>query len=270
MLFRLIQTFFSAVLRGRRSLPFDGSQEMVRTPADIHLEFEDVILMTSDGQRINGWFLPAAPEKKGPGTGRVLLFFHGNKGNISHRLPSLFIFHNLGLSQFIIDYRGYGKSTGNPSVLGTLLDAEAAWRWLVETQGIRPEQIVLSGRSLGGGIAAGLAASVQPGGLILESTFTSLVDLARDMYPLMPVSWFLPEDYCSISRLKNLRSPLLVMHSPDDEVVHFRHGRALYDAYAGTNKQFLELQGPHDSGFLDNLSVYVKGLEDFFSSLPPL
>ena len=270
MLLRLIQTFFSAALHGRRALPFDGSPEVNRTPADIHLEYEDVTLATSDGQRINGWFIPAALEKKKPGTGRVLLFFHGNKGNISHRLPSLFIFHNLGLPQFIIDYRGFGKSTGKPSVLGTLLDAEASWRWLVENRGFRPEQIILSGRSLGGGIAAGLASSVRPGGLILESTFTSLVDLAGDMYPMMPVSWFLPEDYSSIRRIKTVQAPLLVMHSPDDEVVHFKHGQALYDAYEGSSKQFLELQGSHDSGFLDNLPIYVKGLESFLSSLPAL
>lgn len=240
------------------SLPFSPSREFVGRPSDINLAYESVRLTTSDNETITGWYVPGGP--------CAVLFLHGNAGNISHRLSSIEIFHQLGLSVFIIDYRGFGASLGSPSVSGTLLDAQAAWDWLRQVKGLSAEQIIIFGRSLGGAVACAQAAVVNPRALILESTFTSLYDVAKGMYPWLPVGLFLPQDYNTLSQLRNLRMPLLVAHSPDDEVVSYCLGRELYDSYAGP-KQFLQLQGPHNTGFLQNRAQYVDGLREFLTSL---
>ena len=153
-------------------------------PTDIGLDFEDVTIGTADGERLHGWFVPA------PGARGTLLFFHGNAGNISHRLESIAIFHGLGLDVLIIDYRGYGQSSGSPSEAGTYADAQAAWKYLVEERGLPPDRIVVFGRSLGGAVGAWLASprggGRQPAALIIESAFTSGADMARRLYPVYP------------------------------------------------------------------------------------
>jgi hypothetical protein len=162
---------------------------LAATPRDWGLDYQDLVLSTEDGVRLHGWYIPAE------GSQRVLLFFHGNAGNISHRGESIAIFHRLGLSVLIIDYRGYGRSEGTPSEDGLYRDARAAWRWITEEQGLPAEQIVLFGRSLGGAVAANLAAEVQPGGLILESSFSSARDAARVIFPLLSRVSFLRHAY---------------------------------------------------------------------------
>jgi fermentation-respiration switch protein FrsA (DUF1100 family) len=193
----------------------------------------------------------------------VILFFHGNAGNISHRLDTLEIFHTLGLSTFIIDYRGYGQSEGRPSEQGTYLDAEAAWRYLVEQRQVPPERMIIFGRSLGGAVAAWLAQAHPPRALILESTFTSLPDMAATYLPFLPVRSLARFDYNTLARLPDIHCPVLVVHSPDDEVVPYSHGRQLFEA-ASEPKEFLELRGGHNEGFLisDN---YQAGLEAFIA-----
>ena len=244
---------------------------MMATPAAIGLTYEDVRIRTQDGETIAGWFLPApatdaAQGAPPPAQGRTLLFLHGNAGNISHRLDSLKYFHRLGFAVLIIDYRGYGQSTGKPSVKGTLMDARAAWDWLLTQKGIRPEAMVIFGRSLGGAVAAGLAGEVEPEALIMESSFTTLHDVATNMFPHLPVSWFLPEDYDSIKSLDKKTFPLLVVHSPDDEIVPYRLGEAVFAAYGGP-KRFLRISGPHNTGFFTDKG-YLPGLESFLRSLP--
>ena len=143
-------------------------REVLQTPEDIGLEYEEVSLKTKDNVTISGWYIPAEHEKA------VLLFCHGNAGNISHRLESINIFHNIGLSVLIFDYRGYGKSEGKPSEKGTYRDAEAAWNYLVEEKRKTPDRIILFGRSLGAAIAADIALRKIPQGLILKSGFCPL------------------------------------------------------------------------------------------------
>ncbi|MCH6572947.1 MAG: alpha/beta fold hydrolase, partial [Proteobacteria bacterium] len=144
-----------------------------QTPADWGLAYEEVFLDTEDGVRLHGWYIPRHGSKQ------TLLFFHGNAGNISHRGASVEIFHRLGLNVFIFDYRGYGMSQGKPVENGLYKDARAAWRYLTKERGFDQEDIILFGRSLGGAVAAELAAEIQPGGLILESTFSSAKDVAN-------------------------------------------------------------------------------------------
>jgi fermentation-respiration switch protein FrsA (DUF1100 family) len=235
------------------------SRQVLATPAARGLAFEDVWL-EAEGERVHGWYLPGALGSK------TVLFFHGNAGNIGDRLDSLAIFAELGLSVFIIDYRGYGLSDGAPGEAATYADARAAWEHLVHAREVAPEDIVIFGRSLGGGVAAWLAERVEAGGLILESSFTSVPDLAARMYPLFPVRWLARIRYDTRARLPRVGCPVLVAHSPDDELVPYAHGQGLFEA-ADEPKEFLEILGPHGDGFLRTGRGYVEGLRGFIESL---
>ena len=153
---------------------------IIATPGQIGLSYDAVTFEAADGVRLSGWFVPAEAPRG------VILFCHGNAGNISHRLESIRVFHRLGLSTFIFDYRGYGQSEGRPTEQGTYLDAEAAWRYLVQERRVAPTEIIVFGRSLGGAIAAWLAQDHTPRALIVESTFTSVRDMASHLYPFLP------------------------------------------------------------------------------------
>ena len=275
-LFFLILTLCCG-LSGCEGLPFYPSKAMRNTPESAGLNYEDVLMRTPDGKTITGWFLPAPSGNGGnagqaaplPANGRTLLFLHGNAGNISHCLDALADFHGLGFAILIIDYRGYGQSTGRPSVKGTLIDAGTAWNWLLAQKSIRPEDIVICGRSLGGAIAAGLAGKVNPGALIMESSFTSLQDVGNSLYHFMPVSLFLPQDYDSVASLRGRTFPLLVVHSADDELIPYALGKTVFDEYGGP-KQILRISGTHNAGFQTDKGRYLNGLESFLRSLPPL
>lgn len=239
--------------------------ELAGSPADIGLDFEEAWLTTRDGVRIHGWYLPApiaASATGAMGLERVVLFCHGNAGNISHRLDSLKIFHDLGLSVFIFDYRGFGQSQGKPSEQGTYLDAAAAWDYLVETRGFTPDKVVIFGRSLGGAVASHVAAGKDAAALILESTFTSLPDLGAKFYPYLPVRLLARHRYDNVAHLQDVRCPVLVVHSTEDELIPFAHGKALFAA-ARKPKTFLEISGGHNHGFLTSGKTYIDGLWAF-------
>jgi fermentation-respiration switch protein FrsA (DUF1100 family) len=236
------------------------SRAVTASPRDLGLEYEDVAITTSDNIRLHGWFVPAQKERG------VLLFFHGNAGNISHRLDSIEIFHNLGLSILIIDYRGYGKSQGKVSEQGTYLDAEAAWQHLTRKRSIPAENIVIFGRSLGGSIAAYLAARQQPAALILESSFTSVPDMGAHLYPILPVRLLSRFSYDTQAALKSITCPLLVIHSPHDEIIPFVNGRTLFET-ANEPKSFLKIRGDHNEGFLASGPIYLKGLDNFITGI---
>ena len=238
------------------TLIYFPSKSHYATPKAAGLEYEDVWLTTADGVRIHGWFV-FHPEPRG-----TLLFFHGNAGNIGDRIESLQIFNRLGLNSLIIDYHGYGLSGGSAGEQETRLDAKAAWDHLTTDRGIPPEDIVVFGRSLGGGVAAWLASETNPAGLILESSFTSVPDLAAKYYPLFPVRLLARVRYDSKAALSRIRCPVLIVHSVDDEIVPFSHGRALFDA-APPSRFFLELRGGHNDGFLRAGDWYVNGLSGF-------
>ena len=241
------------------SLVFFPHRELRTDPSERGLEYEDVSFRAGDGTLLHGWFLPG----KGRGT---LLFCHGNAGNISHRLDSLEIFHRLGLSVFLFDYRGYGISEGKPSEEGVYSDVEGAWRWLTEERGIRPEAIVLFGRSLGGAAAAWAAQKYSPAGLILESTFTSLADIGKHNYFFLPVKLIVGNSFDTLGKMKNISCPVLVAASPEDEIVPGEQGQILFVA-ARPPKRFLQLKGYHNWGFMSTGRAYVQGLDTFLDEV---
>lgn len=239
-------------------LVFFPSSDISVTPAYYNIEFEDVFFKSSDGEELHGWFVPV--EKEAP----VVLFCHGNAGNISGRLETIRIIHELGLNMFIFDYRGYGKSSGSPSEIGTYHDVTAAWNYLENGRNFTTDNIILFGRSLGSGPALFAAVKNPPAMLIIESGFTSVPDVAADVYPILPVRILSRIKYNNIERIKNINCPVLIIHSPDDNLIRYHHGRNLYEA-AREPKKFLEIRGDHNDGFIVSGSVYSQGLREFIA-----
>lgn len=235
---------------------YHPAKQMGTDPSAAGLPFEEVTFETTDGLQLHGWFVSAGDSAS------TILYCHGNAGNISGRLETIRLLHDLGLNVFIFDYRGYGRSEGTPSETGTYRDASAAWRYLTQTRGIEKARIITMGRSLGGSIAAWLAAHKDPAAAVIESTFTSAAQLGADLYPWLPVRWLLRFDYHTEAYLQNIEVPVFMAHSRDDEVVPFRHGKALFEA-ARKPKMFVALRGSHASGFLETEIKYRRHLRAF-------
>lgn len=255
----LIVAFVYATQGRMLYLPEIPGRNLDATPHAIGLEYEDVWIETDDGVAIHGWFVPA------PGND-VLLFFHGNAGNISHRLGSIQQFHGLGQSVFIIDYRGYGQSGGKPKEPGMYLDADAAWRYLTNTRGVRSSDIVVFGRSLGASVAAKLASRHRPRALIIESSFTSVPDIAQELYPWLPARWLTRLRHATRDYVRDVNCPVLVVHSRDDDIIPYHHGQAIFDA-AREPRAFLEIRGTHNDAIIRDERNYLAGLRDFLGGL---
>jgi uncharacterized protein len=239
----------------QNSQVFHPPKGHIETPKEWGMEFETVLL-NSSGHTLTNWWIP------GGFSGPVVLFFHGNATNISELEDYTKLFHTLGLRVFLLEYQGYGLSEGRPSEPGTQADAEAAWRYLVEEKNIFPEQIIYYGHSLGGGVATGLAVKHPPGKLILEGTFTSVPDIAAQIYPYLPVRIMAHIKYPTLGRIGGLKIPLLIIHSKDDEVIPFDHGQKLFSA-ANEPKTFYPSYGSHHAGFSTAGADSIKVLKDF-------
>jgi fermentation-respiration switch protein FrsA (DUF1100 family) len=234
------------------------SAQLVTTPKLIPLDYEDVSIRTKDGIRLHGWYLTHDSPRA------TLLFLHGNGGNISHRLDSLAIFNSLGLAVLIIDYRGYGQSEGTTSEQGTYLDANAAWQYLINEKQLTGDNIIVFGRSMGGAVATWLASQQKPRALILESTFTSVTDMGKHYYPYLPATLLTRIKYASIDRITSINQPILFIHSPSDDIVPYALGRALFNA-ATEPKEFMDIRGTHNEGFLISGDTYINGLDRFIT-----
>lgn len=231
-------------------------KEIEQTPDQWGLHYEPVTLKSTRGIRISGWYLPVEHAD------RVLLFFHGNGGNISHRRESIEIFHRLGLNVLIIDYQGYGNSEGMPGEQAMYDDGRAAFDYLVSDRKFKKENVVVFGRSLGGAVAVRITAEKQPGAAILESTFASVPDVASYYFPVM--SKFIVSRYRfnSLAQVKKIHCPLLVLHSKQDDVIPFMSGVKLYNG-ANNPRTFVELVGDHNSGFMQSQPAYEEVLASF-------
>lgn len=240
-------------------LVYFPSREEAGTPADLGLEYRDITFYATSRRALHGWLVPG----DGPYT---LIYCHGNAGNITHRLHSIRQFVEMGLSVFIFDYGGYGRSKGRPSEKGTYDDVAAAWDYLVEDEKIDPSQIVLFGRSLGAAVAIDLATQVDPRGLIVESSFTSIPELGARIYPWLPVRLIARIRYNNMKKISGIRVPKLFVHSLHDDIVPFGMGKRLYNR-APRPKQLLKLRGTHNDSFVVSDAKYEEGVKSFLASL---
>ena len=231
-------------------------RQLENNPEDIGLPYENVRVQTEDGIKLHGWYIPASDARV------TLLFCHGNAGNIAHRLESIALFNALGLNVLIFDYRGYGQSTGKVSEQGLYEDAHAMWQELTEKRGITPEHIVVFGRSLGAAVASQLGTRVKPAAVILESAFASVPDMAAQLYPFLPVRLLVRYQLDNVRHVQQLQSPLLVIHSEEDEIIPYAQGEQIYDR-AHEPKTFLPIQGGHNDGFIVSRRFYTRAIEAF-------
>ena len=168
----------------------------------------------------------------------------------------------------IVDYRGYGQSEGRTTEAGVYRDADAVWRYLTETRRVHPNDVVIFGRSLGASVAARLAALQHPLALIVESSFTSVPDIAHEFYPWLPARWLSRLSHATRDYIGDVRCPVLVVHSRDDEIIPFHHGQAIFAA-APEPRTLLALRGSHNDAYLRDERSYIKGLWEFLTRLSP-
>lgn len=237
-------------------------REMVVTPSHLGFAFEDVAFLADDGVRLHGWFLPGSPDKP------VVLFFHGNAGNISHRVENLAYLNRLGLGVFIFDYRGYGRSGGRPDEEGLARDARAAQRWL-DKRSVPSRQTVYFGRSLGAAVALQLALEVPPAGLVLETPFTSIQELGRKHYPLLHtvLGWLVSDRYANIDKIPTYRGPLLIFQGDRDSIVPEEMARRLFDAANEPKRLYLIHGANHNDTYEVGGEAYWKVWSDFIGAL---
>ncbi len=224
------------------------------TPEDLRLNYRDVYFYSVDGKRLHGWFFPLGEE------GPVLLFCHGNAGNISHRLDNIRYLLDRKLQVFIFDYRGYGRSSGSPSEKGIYLDGRAAYDHLINKENILPDNIVIFGRSLGAAVALDLALNRNARSLIIESAFTSVKDMAKTLFPFKALSPVMPQNYNNLMKIARVRVPKLIIHGKADKIVPFSMGTKLFEA-SMEPKYFFPVAG---AGHND---TYVIGGEKYFQTI---
>ncbi len=238
---------------------YHPSRALDATGAELGRPFEEANFRSRDGVELHGWFFP--PAGAAPGAARVLLFCHGNAGNITHRLDTCDAMLETGAAVFVFDYRGYGRSRGRPSEEGTYLDAQAAHAWL-RARGFSPSHILAFGESLGGAVACELVLREPCGGLILQSTFTSIPDIGAELFPWLPVRRLARIRYDTQAKLPRVKVPVLVMHSRADDLVGFAHAEKNFAA-ANPPKLFCELSGDHNNPLADR-ARFIGGLRQFF------
>jgi fermentation-respiration switch protein FrsA (DUF1100 family) len=244
-----------------RSLMYHPGGEVAVTPERLKLPYEELWLRASDGPQLHAWLIPNAS------TSPVVLLCHGNAGNISNRLLKANLLRKAGASVLLFDYRGFGRSGGTPTEDGTYEDAEAAYGWL-RAHGVPESAIVLYGESLGSGVAVELATRHDAAGVIVEAGFTSALDMGKRLFPHLPISWLLRYRYDNLAKMPRLRSPVLILHSPDDEIVPFAMGQRLFAA-ALPPKSFAPLRGDHNGGFLTSAQEYVDAVRIFLGTPRP-
>jgi len=250
------------LLLAQQRLVFVPCQPIVATPDEYSLPYESVTIPLNSEESIHGWWIPAEA-KNAP----VLLYLHGNGGNISSNLPRVQRYHTVGFSVFLIDYRGYGLSQGRfPSEQRVYEDAETAWRYLVEQREIDPQQLYVFGHSLGGAIALELATrQPQIPGLVVEGAFTSIRDMAVEEkgYGWLPVNWLLTQRFNSLKKVSSLQTPIFFIHGTDDRVVPAYMSERLYQAASGRKELWLVAMAGHNDVAVIAGTAYEKRIWQF-------
>ena len=262
LLMRLTRTFVIVALLFVMLRWFEHSQvyhpdrQLTASPAELGRAFEDVRFKASDGVLLHGWFYPADTNSQ---CGQIVfLICHGNAGNIGGRLNLCRALLATGASVFVFDYRGFGESQGKPGEEGTYLDAQAAHAWLRQN-GFQAENVIAYGESLGGGVASELAARETVGGVVLQSTFTSIPDVGRELYPWLPVRLISTIKYDTHAKLPRIKAPVLILHSRTDDLIAYHHAEANFSA-ANEPKRFCELNGVHNEAVWESPG-FGEGIE---------
>ena len=251
---------FSLWARVEKQSVFFPSAEVEFNPGELGLRYQDVSFPTPDGHTLHGWYIPASGEVGNP-SAQAWLWFHGNGGNIGHRVEEIALLHRrLQVDLFIFDYRGYGRSNGTPSEKGTYIDARAALRLVLEWPGVDSESVVYLGHSLGSSVAVELAVAHPPLGLVLVSPLTSVRDMAKLTPIFRPFSWLVRGHFDSLARIGQVGAPLLVLHGDQDGLVPIAQGRKLFEA-ANEPKTLTVLQGA------DHNDTYAVAPSEFFGAL---
>jgi uncharacterized protein len=241
------------------ALLFPARAEMSSDPSRRNIPFEEVRLPV-DGEETFAWYAPLENARG------VVLFSHGNAGNLSGRVRMVERLQSFGFSVLAYDYGGYGYSTGSPSEKRFYADIRAMWDYLVETRGVPEEEILLYGRSVGGGPTCELAKGVTPGAVILESTFLSTSDVAWDIALYRPFLWLLRHKFKNKDKVADFNAPLLILHSRKDEIIPYEHGQGLFDR-AKEPKTFVEIKGGHNDGFEFSEKTYRRAWETFLTPI---
>ncbi len=258
----LLLILWWGVRRFERLNLYFPEKNLYGSPADYGLGYEAVRLVTADGKQLGAWYIPPVEDKA-----KVVIMSHGNGGNRCYRLAKQALFSSLGCGVLSYDYRGYGDSQGSPSEKGTYLDVQAAYDWLAAEKKIAPERVVSFGESLGCAMALELALKRPVRALIMESPFTSVEEMGKVYFPFLPVKLMVSFKYDNKSKISSLKAPVLIIHSPDDEIVPFRMGRELFEK-APEPKAFLEIRGTHNDGYQMSEKVYKVGIKKFLEDLP--
>lgn len=239
-------------------LIFQPSVEIVRTPRDAGLEFQDYFFTTPDGTRLNGWFIPHLEAIA------TLVWFHGNAGNISHRVENIKLLHDkVRINIFIFDYRGYGRSEGSVSEEGTYLDGAAALEFVTKQLRVETKNLIIFGRSLGAAVAAEMASQFDSRALILETPFASIREMAQAVFPALPIGPFLQTRYDVLEKVRRIRVPLLILHGDRDEVVPYQQGKKVFEA-AQEPKSFYTIRGAHHNDtFIVGGDAYFQRFRSF-------
>ena len=236
---------------------YDDPSKAPRTPTG----FEDVWLTTADGVRVHGWYAA------GPGARATLLYFHGNAGNLDGRRGWIASLRSLRANVFALEYRGYGRSGGRPSEAGLYADADAAYAHLTGERGLPPSRIVVYGKSVGGGPACELASHAECAGVILQSTFTSVPAMANHLIPVFPAGWFVPVAFDNEAKVANMRAPLLLVHSTDDEMIPYWMAERLKER-AGDNARLVTFErSGHNELIFEQREAVLDAFRAFLKSL---
>ncbi len=228
-------------------------------PAEYGLELQDVYLETADNVRLHSWFLEKTESSS------VLLFFHGNAGNLTDRLDHFSVLSQLRTNILAIDYRGYGRSGGSPDEAGLYRDADAAYRYLTEEKKFDPSRIIIYGNSLGGAVALDLGVRKPLGGLILAGTFTSALEMGHRMLLIPYLEYFAKTRFNNLAKIARLAAPVLIMHGTEDAVVPYVMASQLFEASLEP-KFFYPVEGAaHDGLYMLERKDYLKRLEEFLN-----
>ena len=268
---RLQQIFLSRFLsillfllgcRPEDRIIFHPSAEIIQTPQRAGLEFQDIFFTTADGVRLNGWLIPRREARV------TLVWFHGNAGNISHRVENIKLLHDkVQVNIFIFDYRGYGRSEGSISEAGTYQDGVAALELVGKQLRVEARHLIIFGRSLGAAVAAEMASRFDSRGLILESPFVSIREMAKSVFPLLPIGSLLQTRYDNLEKIVKIKVPLLVLHGNRDEVIPFDHGKRVFAAAPGP-KNFYTINGAsHNDTYFVGGDAYFHRIRSFIETV---